>query len=235
VSELRDLFRYLSDFRATYEACGLDVITTPHGNAWSLWDLEYLYRIACERLTLRQQQAITLCLVHGVRESDAAEMMGVSRTNPVMMYASLGLQRLLDMIDYGEIDRFNQPQLRPRDVEVRRAEAMTRLAKEIEAKVIEISGCWIFPNRSARPPLLMVRSAQSMTGYVTVSPMQVLWEDQIGPVPPRCKVEHSLRIPRVSIACVRPHHGELLMPPDVKAHQQALALRYIRSRQGAST
>jgi hypothetical protein len=230
VSELRDLFRYLSDFRATYEACGLDVITTPHGNTWSLWDLEYLYKIVCQRLTRRQQQAITLCLIHGVRESDAAEMMGVSRTNPVMMYATLGLQRLLDMIDYGEIERFNKPLVDARSIAARHADALEELAKEIE-----ISGCWLFPNRSPRAPRLMVRSASAATGYVTISPMQVLWQVQIGPIPAGCDVEHSERIPRVSIACVRPQHGELSMPHEVKARQQTLALRHIRSRQGAST
>jgi hypothetical protein len=234
VSELRDLFRYLSDFRATYESTGLDVITTPHGNTWSLWDLEYLYRIACERLTLRQQQAITLCLIHGVKESDAAELMGVSRTNPVMMYASLGLQRLIDMMDFGELTRFNRPLLRPEDLARRHVEALAELAKEIEAKLIDINGCLLFPNRSARPPRLMVRSSRSITGYVPISPMQVLWLVQVGPVPPDCRVEHSTRIPATSIACVNPRHGELIMPPARKARLQALAAQYIQARQGVA-
>lgn len=234
MSELRDLFRYLSDFRATFEATGLEIITTPYGRTWSLWDLEYLYKIACERLSLRQQQAITLCLIHGVREADAAEMMGVSRTNPVMMYATLGLHLLLEMIDHGEIDRFNRPVLRPRDALQRHHEAVEALAKEIESKVIEIQGCLLFPNRSAAPPRLLLKAPARSTGYVTVSPMQILWQVQIGPIPEGCKVEHSMRIKRVSIACVNPYHGELIQPPARKARLQALAAQYIRARQGAA-
>lgn len=234
VSELRDLFRYLSDFRATFEATGLEVITTPYGNTWSLWDLEYLYRIACERLTKRQQQAITLCLIHGVREVDAAEMMGVSITNPVMMYASLGLQRLIDMIDYGEIDRFNRPVLRPGDAARRREEALISLAKEIEAKVIEMDGCLLFPNRTPGPPRMLLKAPARSTGYVAVSPMEILWQVQIGPIPEGCSIEHSSRVRRMSIACINPRHGELIQPPARKAQIQRLAAQYIRQRQGAA-
>lgn len=233
VSELRDLFRYLSDFRVTFETTGLESITTPFGNVWSIWDLEYLYR-ATERLTLRQRQAITLCLVHGVKESDAAEMMGVSRTNPVMMYASLGLHRLLDMIDYGELERFNKPRLRRQDLLKRHVEAIHDLAVEIERRLVEIDGCLLFPNRSAREPRVMVRSAQAVTGYVALSPMQILWMDRVGPVPPECRIAHSEQVPRVSIACSNPGHGELIQPPVRKARIQALAAQYIRSRSGAA-
>jgi hypothetical protein len=231
ISELRDLFRYLSEFRACHELTGLEDITTPYGNTWSLWDLEYLYRAACERLTMRQQQAITLCLIHGIKESDAAELMGVSRSNPVMMYASLGIQRLLDMIDYGELDRFNKPRLRPEDASRRREIMIKELAQIITSKIIEINGCWLFPNRFSRPPRVLLRAPQTSTGYILVSPMQILWQDQIGPVPPGCRVEHQIAIPAVSIACVNPIHGELIMSAQRKAWLQSLAKQYIRSRE----
>lgn len=213
VTELRELLRHLADFRATFEASGLEVVTTPLGNEWSLWDLEYLYREASKRLTTRQRQAITLCLVHGVKEIDAAEMMGLSSTNPVMMYASLGLQRLLDMIDRGELERFNRPTLTPAQEAERHVEAIRLLAKEIEAQLFEINGCLLFPNPSPRAPMLMVRSRRAISGYVTVSPMQVLYTAQVGPVPPGHRVEHSSAPRAVSIACVNPEHGELVTQP----------------------
>lgn len=234
VSELRDLFRYLSDFRATYESTGLDEITTPHGNTWTLWDLEYLLRVADRRLTQRQRQAITLCLVHGMREKDAAVAMGVSRTNPVMMYATLGLQRLLDMVDSGELERFARPRLTPEQARQRHEESLILLAKEIEAQLVEINGCLLYPNRGPRPPRLLLKSPRHTTGYVSVSPMQILWRVHVGPVPSGCRVEHAPHIRRASIACVNHAHGELVQPPERRARVQALAAQYIRSRQGVA-
>lgn len=232
VSELRDLFRHLTDFRATYESTGLEEITTPQGHSWSLWDLEYLYEQVMTRLRLRQQQAITLCLVHGVKESDAAEMMGVSRTNPVMMYASLGIQRLLDMIDEGLLDRFALA--RKQADELSRTGSLLTLAEEIRTKVLDINGCWLYPNPGSRPPRLLLRSVQSYTGYIAVSPMQVLWAAHVGPIPEGCRLEHSTRFPRVSIACVNHGHGELIQSPQRQARMQLLASRYIQSRQGVA-
>lgn len=112
ISELRELFRNLLAFRAVYESDGIDQLHAPDGVVWSLWDLEYLYR-QTQRLTLRQRQAIELCLIHNVREQDAAVLMGVSPTNPVGMYASLGLRRLLDMIESGELSRFHLDEEHP--------------------------------------------------------------------------------------------------------------------------
>lgn len=234
VSELRDLFRFLSDFRAAYEATGLDEITTPYGSTWTLWDLEYLLRVADRRLTQRQRQAITLCLVHGMREKDAAVAMGVSVTNPVMMYATLGLQRLLDMVDSGELERFARPRMTPEQVRLRHEESLVLLAKEIEAQLIEVNGCLLYPNRGPRPPRLLLKSPSHSTGYVSISPMQILWRVHVGPVPPGCRVEHSPRIRRASIACVHHEHGELIQPPERRARVQALAAQYIRSRQGVA-
>jgi hypothetical protein len=234
VSELRELLRHLADFRATFEATGLDVVRTPSGAEWSLWDLEYLLQESAQRLTVRQRQAITLCLVHGVKEVDAARLMGLSPTNPVSMYATLGLQRLLDMIDRGELTRFNRPVLTPAQAVERHIEAVRLLAKEIEAQLFEIDGCLLFPNRGPRPPRILIRSASAITGYVTVSPMQILWSVQVGPVPPGCRVEHSARIPAVSIACVNPEHGELVQPPHRRAAIQAAIVRHQRSRGAAA-
>lgn len=232
VSELRDLFRHLSDFRATYETTGLDEVTTPYGQTWSLWDLEYLLR-STDRLTLRQRQAITLCLVHGVKESDAARLMGVSPTNPVMMYATLGLQRLLDMVDAGDLGLFGRTREDAAVARARHVEAIASLAKEIHSKVTEVSGCWLFPNRLPREPRIMVRSRAAWNGYVALSPMQVLWTAYIGPVPEECSVEHQTAIPRVSIACSNPYHGELIQPPHRRARMEVLAARYNARRTAA--
>jgi hypothetical protein len=209
ISELRDLFRHLSDFRATYEATGLEVITTPYGNDWSLWDLEYLYKVADQRLTLRQRQAITLCLVHGVKEADAAEMMGVSRTNPVMMYATLGLRNLLEMIDFGELERFGKAALRPDDVARMHETNLKELAAFVRSKVVEYRNCLLFPNRTPQPPKILLRSKTTYVGYTCVSPMEILWRAEVGPVPPGHKLLHSTVIPAASIACVNPQHGQL--------------------------
>jgi hypothetical protein len=234
ITELRELFRYLSEFRLTHELTGLEEVTSREGNTWSLWDLEYLLA-ATDRLNLRQRQAITLCLVHGVKESDAAEMMGVSRSNPVMMYATLGLRRLLDMVDYGELDRFDKPVLKPED-EVTRCQAqLAELAKLVRSKLVEVSDCALFPNRGGHEPRLLLRSPTTYTGYRIVSPMQVLWLDEIGPIPDGCSVSHSARVPRVAISCSKPQHGELLMSHAYKVRLQRAADAYNARRRAQKT
>lgn len=57
-------------------------------------------------LPLRQQQAIELFLVLNLPEDEAALRMGLSRTNPVGMYATSGLTRLLKLMDEGYLPRF---------------------------------------------------------------------------------------------------------------------------------
>lgn len=105
MSTLRELFRNLQAWRALYEAEALDSITGPDGEGWSLWDVEYLYR-QLPVLPLRQRQAIELCLVQNVKEADAAVLMGVSVTNPVAMYATEGLKKLIAMIQAGAFPQF---------------------------------------------------------------------------------------------------------------------------------
>lgn len=95
VELLRSLFKNLEQFRAYNEDRGLDHITGPDGVVWSIWDIERLYEASQRMLSPRQAQAIRLFLVHGMFEADAAEMMGVSRSNPIGMYATDGLVRLI--------------------------------------------------------------------------------------------------------------------------------------------
>lgn len=114
VTVLRELFRNLQQFRSLYQTEGVDEVKSPvDGEVYSLFDLEYLYT-QLHRLPPRQRQAIELCLVQNKCEKDAAVMMGVSATNPVAMYATSGLEKLVALVqarvlpsfqewDYGEV------------------------------------------------------------------------------------------------------------------------------------
>lgn len=105
VSVLRELFRNLQSFRSVYETDGIDEVVGPDGVHYCLWDLEYLYK-QLHRLPRRQAQAIELCLVQNMRECDAAQVMGVSPTNPVAMYAKSGLEKLVFMAEEGVLPGF---------------------------------------------------------------------------------------------------------------------------------
>lgn len=104
---LRELFRNLQAFQAFYETEGIDTITGPDGIDYCLWDIEHLYE-QVRLLSPRQRQAIQLCLVSNVKEKDATRIMGVSPTNPVMMYATNGLKKICDLIEAGEIARYRE-------------------------------------------------------------------------------------------------------------------------------
>lgn len=106
VGILRELLRSYQAFYAVFESDGIDTVIGPDGEAYCLWDLTYLYDQARVVLPRRQFEAIELCLIHNRKESDAAVQMGVSPTNPVAMYATSGLQKLVAMIDAGVFPRF---------------------------------------------------------------------------------------------------------------------------------
>lgn len=105
VGTLRELFRNLQAFHAVFETDGVDTLIGPDGTEWCLWDLDYLHRQVA-LLPPRQAQAIELCLIRNIKESEAAVMMGVSPTNPVAMYATAGLTKLIAMIESGVFPRF---------------------------------------------------------------------------------------------------------------------------------
>lgn len=109
VGVLRELLRNLQAFRSAFESEGIDVLIGPDGTEWCLHDLEYLYQ-QLPVLPPRQRQAIELCLIRNVKESDAAVMMGVSPTNPVSMYCSSGIAKLIVMINDGRFPRFRVEQ-----------------------------------------------------------------------------------------------------------------------------
>lgn len=106
LSTLRELFRHLQAWRALWESEGVDVISSGD-RSYCLQDIEYLYGIL-PALPKRQWQAIELCLVRNLKESDAAVAMGISPTNPVSMYAASGLRRILEWIANGELPGWDE-------------------------------------------------------------------------------------------------------------------------------
>ena len=101
---LRELFRSIQEFRSFYVATGISTIDTPYGEV-CLFDVEHLLEQRV-RLAPRQKQAIELCLIEGMRESDAARVMGLKPTNPVAMYATDGINHIIQMVYRGEVPRY---------------------------------------------------------------------------------------------------------------------------------
>ncbi len=107
VGVLRELFRGLQAFRSAYESDGIEEIRAPNGEEYSLFDIEYLYS-QLHRLPRRQRQAIELCLVQNMKESEAAVQMGVSVTNPVSMYATSGMEKLIALAQDGRLPKYRE-------------------------------------------------------------------------------------------------------------------------------
>ena len=102
VGVLRELFRNLQAFRSFIEQGGSETLIW-EGHEYNYWDLARLYEHSQAFLPRRQREAIQLCLYENVLEKSAAVMMGVSPTNPVAMYATRGLEKLLEVFRAGEI------------------------------------------------------------------------------------------------------------------------------------
>jgi hypothetical protein len=100
---LRELFRHLQAFQSLFETEGIDTITGPDGVAYNLFDLLKLYQCR-QYLSSRQRQAIELFLFCDMREKDVAAEMGVSPVNPVAIYATQGLKRLVVIYNSGFIN-----------------------------------------------------------------------------------------------------------------------------------
>lgn len=212
VNELRALFRYLQAFRSLHETEGIDEITTPSGRVWSLWDLEYLYRSASRLLTPAQYRALTLFLVHDVKETEAAQLMGVSPTNPIGMYASLGLRKLLDSIDGGGMDRFRPDQESWRNTEEnRQSQQLIELAGKIKEQTeVVLYDCHRFlPTPLGHLPRIRIRSRATASGFLYLHPMQVTYAVHVGPIPPGYRLRHLARHPH-HLACVNYEHADLV-------------------------
>jgi DNA-directed RNA polymerase specialized sigma24 family protein len=107
VSVLRELFRNYQSWYVLATEHGVDTLHGPDGTQYNFWDIQYLYE-QTHRLPTQQRRAIELCLIQGMRETDAAVAMGVSPTNPVAMYATAGLKKLCTWVDDGTFDRSEQ-------------------------------------------------------------------------------------------------------------------------------
>ena len=115
VGTLRELFRNLQQWETLFDTAHVDTITAPDGRVYHLADIQYLY--SCRTLlSPRQRQAIELCLYNDTKEKDATLIMGVSPTNPVAIYATNGLKRLVEMAYAGELPRY-----RPDDYDLMRS------------------------------------------------------------------------------------------------------------------
>lgn len=231
ISELRLLFRNLREFRAVYEETGVDEIQTPYGRKWTLWDLEYLLAMAETHLTYRQRQIITLCLVHNVREKEAARAIGVSETNPVMMYASLGLKRLLDLIKAGALDRFRERPLNG-SAPVRRAMAREKLVEQIQRNLkVSKQGCWVYPTRDLQDePRIRIRSVSSSSGFRVVHAAYVLYEHYVREIPPTQELVHRLPAGHYFRACTNPNHFTPRLTPQANQQQQLILRKFISGR-----
>jgi hypothetical protein len=214
VAELRSLFRHLEELRSLYEAKGTDEIITPDGNHWSLWDLEYLYRESqkLDNLTLRQSQAIQLCLVDGLSEREASHVIGTRPTNPVAIYANQGLARLLELIDNGRLARFRPLPNEDELLRQRRQVTLERLAGQIKSSVtIETNGCWIYPLFHPRiNPVIALRASHSPNGVVYVHPLWVMYEALVAPVPIGQRVTHHDLFQFYYRGCANPEHAILV-------------------------
>lgn len=106
VDLLRSMFRNLIQWRSLCERTisqgrGLDPsVITCDGHSWDIQDIERLYALSQDPRVLfpRQSQAIRFFLVENRKESDVAALMGIKPTNPIGMYATDGLSRLIEMI-----------------------------------------------------------------------------------------------------------------------------------------
>jgi hypothetical protein len=103
VELLRKVFRNLQVWRALYESEGIDTIRND-GVELVIWDIELLLHHSQLVLPDRQAQAILLFLVENRSEEEVAIWMGIDPQNPVGMYATSGLKRLVELIQEGRIE-----------------------------------------------------------------------------------------------------------------------------------
>jgi hypothetical protein len=211
VSELRVLFRYLQEFRSLYETEGIDEIISPSGREWSLWDLEYLFEQAPRLLTHSQYTAIKLFLVQDHREQDAAQLMGVSPTNPVGMYATLGLRKLVEFIETGGIARFRSHTDDWQHAHYHQAiGSMAALAGRIKTSTTRVmDGCLRYTlTAPGQEPRIRLRSRATASGFFYVHPLLVTYVAHRGMIPPGYTVCHQA-MDEFDQACVNFEHGML--------------------------
>lgn len=70
------------------------LVSADNACEYSLWDVTRFYGFRVE-LPERMSQSIEYCLFDNMKEKEAAVRMGIKATNPVSVYATIGLTTLL--------------------------------------------------------------------------------------------------------------------------------------------
>lgn len=102
----RELIRNLQHWHSLFEADEVpDVLVASDSRSYSLWDVIFFYE---QRLVvpLRMQESIQFCLYENMKEKDAALRMGVKASNPVSVYATIGLTNMLAKATQGELSGY---------------------------------------------------------------------------------------------------------------------------------
>ncbi len=100
---MRGLVRSLQAWRSSFESLEIaETLVDPTGRTWCLWDVERFYSYRT-KLPQRMCLAIELMLYQGFFERDVARRMGISESNPVGVYVTVGLVRLLAMARAGRL------------------------------------------------------------------------------------------------------------------------------------
>lgn len=103
----RSLLRNLQQWRSCFESAEVsDIVISPiDGQEYSLWDIERFYGYR-SLLPDRQRLSMQYCLYENRREADAAVLLGIKPTNPVSIYATIGLTSLLTKAYAGELENY---------------------------------------------------------------------------------------------------------------------------------
>jgi len=98
----RELLRNLQEWKTLYEVREVGDELVCGNRAFTLWDAIRFYD-SRESLPTRQKESLQFCLYENMKERDAAVRMGISPSNPVSIYATIGITSLLTMASHGEI------------------------------------------------------------------------------------------------------------------------------------
>jgi hypothetical protein len=88
------MLRNLQFFYALYISDGIDAITGPDGDIYSIFDLMDLFGKRAVLLTPQRAKAVELVFYRDMTEREAALAMGLAPNAPVSAYASQGARQL---------------------------------------------------------------------------------------------------------------------------------------------
>lgn len=107
------------------------------------------------------------------------------------------------------------------------AEQLARLAEKIESRItVNDSGCWVYPTKNSDDyARISVKSETTKSGYTTVRPSRVMYEVQVGPIPPGMELDHVKSRGCTSTACCNPAHLETVTGRENKLRGDTVAAR----------